>query len=111
MIIKKINSLTDVMHDILIELENGGRFSRNSSDYYEIASDEDGHTLSVSVTLEHGPENEGGWCCADSWYSIHAVDEISGEGCDLHITEDTSETALLYELVSILRETMDEIIK
>lgn len=111
MIIKKINSLTDIMYDILTELKNGGRFARNSSDYYEIASDEDGNTLSVSVTLEHGPEDEGGWRCADGWYSIHAVDEITGGGCDLHTTEDMSETALLYELVSILRETMDEVIK
>ena len=110
MTIRKINSLTDVVRDILRELEAGGRYTRNSSDYYVIAEDDDGNTLSVSVTLEHGPEDEAGWSCADGWYSIHAVDEITATQCDLHSTETTNRTELLYELVSILHGTMDEMI-
>lgn len=103
MTIKKINSLTDVVDDILSELETGGRFSRNSSDYYELALDEDNHTLSVSVTLETGDD--------ENWYSIHVSDEITTADHDLHSTESTSRTELLYELVSILYGALDEIIK
>lgn len=111
MTIKKIYSLTDVVDGILCELKNGGRYARNSSDYYVIAEDNNGNTLSISVTLEHGQEDKAGCSYSDEWYSIYVVDEITGAQCESQTTETTNRTELLYELVSILYEAMGVIIK
>lgn len=80
--------------------ENGDR----SSQYFTIAKGRQHIDRTVSVALIeniHGlPEGEG-------YYTLHVVDDVSGEPCELYHTDDLGEDSL----VSLLKEILDDLEK
>ena len=80
--------------------ENGDR----SSQYFTIAKGCQHIDRTVSVALIeniHGlPEGAG-------YYTLHMVDDVSGEPCELYHTDDLSEDSL----VSLLKEILDDLEK
>lgn len=80
--------------------ENGDR----SSQYFTIAKGRQHIDRTVSVALienTHGlPEGEG-------YYTLHLVDDVSGEPCELYHTDNLSEDSL----VSLLKEILDDLEK
>ena len=78
--------------------ENGDR----SSQYFVIAKGRQHIDRTVTVALIeniHGlPEGEG-------YYTLHLVDNVSEESCELYHTDDLSEDAL----VNLLKEILDNL--
>lgn len=80
--------------------ENGDRSSR----YFSIAKGYPHIDRTVSVALI---ENTHGLAADSGYYTLHMIDDVSGEQCKLYHTDDLSEDSL----VNLLKEILDTLEK
>ena len=80
--------------------ENGDRSSR----YFSIAKGYPHIDRTVSVALI---ENTHGLAADSGYYTLHMIDDVSGEQCELYHTDDLSEDSL----VNLLKEILDTLEK
>ena len=80
--------------------ENGDR----SSQYFTIAKGRQHIDRTVSVALI---ENTHGLPKGEGYYTLHLVDDVSGEPCELYHTDDLGEDSL----VGLLKEILDDLEK
>lgn len=107
--IKKIYSPTDILNEILNEIESGNKlndFGERMTEYHSLVVAKcDGFNdfvyLSVSVTEEtHDVDIP--------WYSIHVVDDINDEDCYIAVTNTLRKDELLEKLVEIVHATIEK---
>lgn len=93
-----VPDIADIVDDILSEIDKGqntNSYGERQSSYYSILSVDD-NDLTVQVTEETEGLNEN-----EQFYSIHSIDDINFDSCDMHSCEKTRES--LFEALRDIR--------
>ena len=104
--IQKVYSLTDVLHNMLCDIEEGKKTDDNGdpmSDYYTIAYDTNGNDLCASL-IRYKDEDY-----LSEYYSLHVIDNITMRNCVLDDTSGLDEMEVLCLLSEELNETINKV--